>query len=178
MSKSAEYNLYSIHCKNITLLHCTFDCSEILLANEDSKCMKHKSTNAQMQYAQRTQIKPVRNNVFRSECHHKYCHRHKTKSNVNICTLKIGNKSSNDLFYRNLNIDGELQFSDSVDSFFLLTVEKKKSSLLYFSFSSPRTANLCVLCVNDWYFRSTSCPFATINIFALRICLQFFLYFQ
>lgn len=47
-----------------------------------------------------------------------------------------------------------------------------------FVLSRHREWQMYVLCVNDWYFRSTSWPFATINIFAQRICLQFFRYFQ
>lgn len=53
------------------LLHCTVDYSGIP-ANEDSHTHTHTSKY---------------NTMFQSECHHKYC-RHKTKSNVNICTLK------------------------------------------------------------------------------------------
>lgn len=72
-----------------------------------------------------------------------------------------------DLFYRNLNIDGKLcRFickkcsCDGDDDCFL--------SHLHHS----QHGELCVR-VNDRYFRSTNRPFATINIFALRICLQF-----
>lgn len=44
-----------------------------------------------------TQFKQVRNNVSVRMPPHKYCHRHKTKSNVNICTLKsAGKKTSRD----------------------------------------------------------------------------------
>lgn len=81
-----------------------------------------------------TQFKQVRNNVSVRMPPHKYCHRHKTKSNVNICTLKSAEKkrAAIDLFYRNLNIDGELWF------FYCW----------FFSFCSVlRTANLCVVWV-------------------------------
>lgn len=161
--------------QNVTMLHCAFDCSGIPPANEERLCDVYETyVLCVCVFVWFVCIAlQVRNNVAVRMPPHKYCHRHKTKSNVNICTLKSAEKKSSDRL-----VLQKLEHWRRTLVLLLLIL------FVLFCWRSVEkdTANLCVVCVyernSDRYFRSTSCPFATINIFALRICLQFFLYFQ